>query len=102
MTYNLHSCKLKHEVVMAYEDNNYTLKELTEKYNINEMLILQWSKLFHSKGIEGLYTSTDWKINRNETKISHIRPEKKYIAVKKLYEADGFSVVLLCRYCCRF
>ena len=68
MSYNSYSFEFKYEVVMEYENSNYTLKELTEKYNISEMSILRWSKLFYSKGIEGLYTSTGWKQYSKELK----------------------------------
>ena len=73
MSYYSYSFEFKYEVVMAFENSDYTLKELTEKYNISEMSILRWSKLFRSKGIEGLYTSKGWKPYPKELKEKAIQ-----------------------------
>lgn len=73
MSYYSYSFDFKYEVVMAFENSDYTLKELTEKYNISEMSILRWSKLFQSKGIEGLSTSKGWKPYPKELKKKAIQ-----------------------------
>ncbi len=67
------SSKLKYDVIKAYKNEDYTLKELCSKYKINISTLYSWIEKFEKEGIRGLEESKTWKPYSKELKEAAVR-----------------------------
>ncbi|MFD2779489.1 helix-turn-helix domain-containing protein, partial [Ornithinibacillus salinisoli] len=55
------SIELKLEVIQAYKDKVYSLKELCAKYQIHFTSVYEWVEKFEKAGKSGLEESKKWR-----------------------------------------
>jgi transposase-like protein len=47
---------------MAYKSDKFSLKRLTEKYQIPKFTLYQWIEKFEKEGVNGFEDSKTWKL----------------------------------------
>jgi transposase len=68
-----HSKEFKYKVLSTYENGNFTVKELCEKFGISKTSFKKWVKQFQKYGTEGLRSSSSWKSYSKELKVTAVR-----------------------------
>ncbi|MFS1518426.1 IS3 family transposase [Bacillus sp. SCS-151] len=97
MSNKFFSIEFKHEVVRAYNNENFTLKELTTMYQIPKNTIYKWVERFEKSGIDGLIDSKTWKNYSKELKEAAVKDylsgEYSQREVVRKYEISSCSVL---------
>ncbi|WP_026907170.1 transposase, partial [Paucisalibacillus globulus] len=59
----------KYEVIMAYQNEGYSLRQLCFKYQISKNTFYKWKEKFEKEGLSGLEESKTWKRYSKELKV---------------------------------
>jgi transposase len=73
MSKQSYSKEFKYEVLLAYENRDYTIKELCSKFQISKSSLKEWTEQFEKYGVEGLKQSESWKPYSKELKEAAVR-----------------------------
>jgi transposase len=63
-----YSSQFKYEVLKAYKNEDYTLKELCSKYGIADVTLYDWAEKYEKYGLNGLEDSRIWKAYSKDLK----------------------------------
>lgn len=89
--------EVKHEVIMAYKSENYTLSELCSKFGIFENTLYDWVHKFEKYGLNGLEETKTWKSYSKELKLAAIKDylsgESSQKEIIRKYEISSTSVL---------
>lgn len=72
MSKKTYSAEDKFKILMAFEDNHYSVKEFTSIYEVSKASLQKWKYRFEKYGIEGLEDASIWKKYSKELKLSAI------------------------------
>ncbi|RCW62126.1 transposase-like protein [Saliterribacillus persicus] len=93
------SADYKYEVLKAWEDGLYSLRELAKKYKVYESTIQEWRNKFDKFGTEGLQESSGWKTYTKEVKrsavLDYLSGEYSLREITRKYEISDQSVLRL-------
>jgi transposase len=97
MSKKSYSKEFKYEVLLAYENRDYTIKELCSIFQISKNSLKEWIEQFEKYGIEGLIQSKSWRPYSKEFKEAAVRDYlsgkfSQYEIVRK-YEISSRSVL---------
>jgi transposase len=88
----------KFEVLKAWEEGTYSLRELSKKYKVNVSSILEWKYKFDKYGTEGLKESSTWKQYTRALKLSavndYLSGNYSLREVVRKYEISSDSVLM--------
>ncbi|GIP64673.1 hypothetical protein J32TS6_32280 [Virgibacillus pantothenticus] len=59
--YKFYSSQFKYEVLKAYKNEDYTIKELCSKCRIADVTLYDWAEKYEKYGLNGLENSRTWK-----------------------------------------
>lgn len=97
MSKRSHFIEVKHEVIMAYKNEDYTLNELCTKYGISDNTLYDWVDKFEKCGINGLEESKTWKPYSKELKRAAVKDymsgEYSQREIIRKYEISSTSVL---------
>jgi transposase len=89
--------EFKYEVIKAYQNEDYTLKELCSRYQISKITLYKWMEKFEKEGISGLEESKTWKSYSKELKVravmGYISGEYSQEEIIRKYEISSRSVL---------
>jgi transposase len=87
----------KYEVIKAYQNKGYSLRQLCFKYQISINTFNKWKEKFEKEGLDGLEESKTWKNYSKELKVravkSYITGEYSQDEVIRKYEISSHSVL---------
>lgn len=73
MSNKFYSSNFKNEVVSAYKKADFTVKELTERYNIPKVTLYNWVEIFERDGVNGFENFRTWKSYSKELKEAAVQ-----------------------------
>ncbi|MED4163158.1 helix-turn-helix domain-containing protein [Halalkalibacterium halodurans] len=97
MSNKYYSSEFKYEVVTAYKNDNFSVKELTERYKIPKVTLYNWVEAFEKNGVNGFKDSSTWKSYCKELKEAAVRDylsgEYSQYEVVRKYEISSRSLL---------
>jgi transposase-like protein len=82
---------------MAYKNEEYSVGELSERYQIPKVTLYNWIERFEKDGISGLEDVKAWKSYSKELKLTAVRDylsgEYSQYEIVRLYEISSRSVL---------
>ncbi len=97
MSNKIYSSQFKYEVVTAYKNEDYTVKELTERYQIPKVTLYKWVEIFDKDGEKGFEYSSTWKSYSKEVKLAAVLDytsgEYSQYEIVRKYEISSRSVL---------
>ncbi|MBU8909623.1 transposase, partial [Desertibacillus haloalkaliphilus] len=73
MSNKYYSSQFKNEVVTAYKNQDFKVKELLERYQIPDVTLYNWVEIFESDGSNGFEDSRTRKAYTKELKEAAVR-----------------------------
>lgn len=90
--------KIKLEIIQAYKDGNYSMKDIISRYKVSDESVRNWVYLFDKHGIESLNESNGWKQYTKELKLDAIQDylsgEYSLIDIIRKYKISSTSTLL--------
>jgi transposase len=97
MSNKFYSCQFKNEVVVAYKRADFSVKELTEKYQIPKVTLYKWVEIFEKDGVKGFEESSSRKSYSKEIKEAAVRDylsgEYSQYEIVRKYEISSRGVL---------
>ena len=97
MARSKHPVEMKLQVLHLLNEGNYTQKELSEEFLVNESTIQMWKMKYDSVGVEGLTESKTWKSYPKELKEAavedYLQKNLPVIRILEKYEISDHSVL---------
>lgn len=89
--------EIKLEVIQAYKDGKYSMKEINSRYKVSDESVRNWVDVFYRYGIEGLNESSGWKEYTKELKLDAIQDylsgEYSLIDIIRRYKISSTSTL---------
>lgn len=97
MSNKFYPIQFKYEVLMAYKNEDYTVEEITTRYQIPKVTLYNWVEKFEKDGISGFEDSKTWKVYSKEVKEAAVRDyisgEYSQYEIVRKYDISSRSVL---------
>ncbi|KRG11436.1 transposase [Virgibacillus soli] len=97
MSNKVYSSQFKQEVVTAYKNEDFSVKELTERFQIPKVTLYKWIEIFEKDGVNGFENSSTWKSYPKGLKEAAVRDylsgEYSQYEIVRKYEISSRSVL---------
>lgn len=97
MSNKFYPSEFKYEVIMAYKNEDFTIKEITKRYGITNVTLYKWVNIFDHEGISGFEDSKTWKPYSKELKELAVRDylsgEYSLSEIIREYKISSMSVL---------
>lgn len=92
-----YSSQFKYDVISAYKNGDYSIKELCSKYQISKNTLYYWTEKYEKSGFNGLEDSGKWKQYSKELKeaavVDYLSGECSQDEIIRRYEITSRSVL---------
>ncbi|MCM3768821.1 helix-turn-helix domain-containing protein [Neobacillus niacini] len=97
MAKRVYSAQEKHELIVAFEDRQTSIKDFCRQFNISKVTVKEWISLFEKYGMDGLQDSSGWRRYSKEVKtaavLDYLSGNYSQSEIVRKYEISSRSVL---------
>ncbi|WP_216830697.1 helix-turn-helix domain-containing protein [Alkalihalobacterium elongatum] len=94
MSNKYYSKQFKYDVVTASKSEKFTLKELTEKYQVPNITLYKWIEKFEKEGINGFETLKSYpKLLKEAAVREYLSGESSQYEIVRKYEITSIGIL---------
>ncbi|TQR26822.1 transposase [Lysinibacillus sphaericus] len=67
-----HPLELKLHILQLFEEGNYSINELCERFSLNPQTLYSWKMKYEASGRDGLHEATSCKFYSKELKLAAV------------------------------